>query len=56
MYALFYVIFNTKYIYMAGQVVVDLGLVDINFCHSTTCPILLGHLEVWQNRLWRWAR
>ena len=41
-----------------GQVVavVDLGWVDVDFEHSTTCPILLGHLEVWQNGLLSWAR
>ena len=31
------------------------GLVvdSIDFGHSTTCPILLRHLESWQNELWR---
>ena len=39
-------------IYRVGQVVVGLGWVDIDFVHSTTCPILLGQLDVWQNGLW----
>ena len=37
--------------YRVGQVVVHLGWVDINFGRSTTCLILLGQLEVWQNGL-----
>ena len=41
--------------YRVGQVVVNLGWVDINFGYSTTCLILLGQLEVWQNGLWIWA-
>ena len=39
-------------LYRLGQVVVDLGWIDISFGHSTTCSILLGQLEVWQNGLW----
>ena len=46
---------STKPYYRVGQVVVDLGWVDIDFGHSTTCPILIGQLEVWQNGLWSWA-
>ena len=38
-------------LYRVGQVVVDLGWVDIDFGHFATCPILLGQLEVWQNGL-----
>ena len=38
--------------YRVGQVVVHLGWVDIYFGCSTTCLILLGQLEVWQNELW----
>ena len=41
--------------YRVRKVVVDLGWVDIYFGCSTTCPILLGQLEVWQNGLWSWA-
>ena len=37
------------------QVVADLSWVDLYFGHSTTCPILLGQVEVWQNGLWSWA-
>ena len=28
-----------------------LGWVDFEFCHSTTCLVLLGQMEVWQNWL-----
>ena len=42
-------------VYRVRQVVVDLGWVDIYFGCSTTCPILLVQLEVWQNGLWSWA-
>ena len=43
-------------IYRARQVVVDLGLADMDFGHSTTCPILLGQQKGWQYGLWTWAR
>ena len=43
-------------VYRVGQVVVDLGWVDIDLEHSTTCPILLGQLEVAQNGFWGWSR
>ena len=42
--------------YRVRQVVVDLGWVDIDFGNSTTCPILLGQLEVGPNGLRSWAR
>ena len=38
-----------------GQLVVDLCWVDIYFGLSTTSPILLGQLDVWQNWLLSWA-
>ena len=41
--------------YRVRHVVVDLGWVDTYFGCSTTCPILPGQLEVWQNGLWSWA-
>ena len=44
-----------KEVYRVGQVVEDLGWVDIDFGHSAPCPVLLGQLEVWQNGLWSWA-
>ena len=39
-------------VYRVRQVVGDLGWVDIYFERSTTCPILLGQLEGWQNGMW----
>ena len=41
--------------YRVRQGVVDLCWVDICVGHSTTSPILLGQLEVWQKWLWSWA-
>ena len=32
-----------------------LGLVDLDFGHSTTCPVVLGQMEVWLNPLCSWV-
>ena len=42
-----------RVIHLLGE---DLGWVDFDFSCSTICPILLGLLGIWQNRLGSWAR
>ena len=32
-----------------------LGLVDLDFGHFTTCPVVLGQMGFWLNRLGSWA-
>ena len=34
----------------------DLVWVNFDFGYSTICPILPGHMKVWQNGLSSWAR
>ena len=39
-----------------GLVVRYLGWVDIEYGHSTVCPVLLGQMKIWQNWMVCWAR
>ena len=41
---------------MVGLVVDYLGWVDFEFGHSSLCPMLLRHMQIWQNQLVCWAR
>ena len=44
------VLYNA-YKYWVTKVVWDMSRVDLDFGCCTVCPILLGEMEIWQNRL-----
>ena len=43
-------------IYRVTLVVTYLGWVESDLFHSTVCPVLLGQMGIWQNRLVSRAR
>ena len=47
--------FQYMLLIQGGAGVCGLGLVDLDLGHSTTCPVVLGQMGVWLNRLCHWA-